>query len=80
MYCQCKVRREADERRTIVVLGQKGYEARAEARKRREAQSLRIGARNVMLERRLILRAGRESSINPNRRTEEGSVRASTTS
>lgn len=29
MYCQCKVRREADERRTIVMLGQKGYEARA---------------------------------------------------
>lgn len=62
MYCQCKVRREADERRTIVVLGQKGgiFTTRVRAaRKRREAQSLRIGARNVMLERRLILRAGR---------------------
>lgn len=56
------MRREADERRTIVVLGQKGgiFTKRARAaRKRREAQSLRIGARNVMLERRLILRAER---------------------
>lgn len=42
MYCQCKVRREADERRTIVMLGRKGGIFTKRARTRQQTQGSAI--------------------------------------
>lgn len=73
MYCQCKVRREADERRTILVLGQKGgiFTTRARGTQTQgSAISQNRGAkRNARTKTNFA--CGKESSINPNRGKEE---------